>query len=105
MPRITFRLSEDDLHKIDAKASECALTRSQYIRKVSTGIVPSSKFDKKVIYELSMLHADIGRVGGLLKLWLTNNEDKYIHQKLNINELVIEISTLKKTINNFILKL
>lgn len=105
MSRVTFRLSEDDLQKIDAKAAECALTRSQYVRQTAVGIVPRSKFDKKVIHDLSLLHGDIGRVGGLLKLWLTNNEDSAIHQKLNVSELVLEIRQLKESINELIVKI
>lgn len=105
MARITFRLSNDEVKIIDKKAEECAISRSQYIRQTAIGTVPRSQLDKQVIHQLFLLQGDIGRLGGLFKLWLTRNEDIAMHEKLNISELVMEINNLKEAINQLILKL
>lgn len=102
---ICFRLSDAEKAKLDKLAEECSISRSQFIRLTALGTVPRSNHDNKVIYQISMLHADIGRVGGLLKLWLTRNEDAHLHYKLDVHELVNEIRNLKESINNLIITL
>lgn len=98
MPRMTIRVSQEEIELIDQKAMECAMTRSQFVRQSAIGVIPRSKFDKKVVHQLFLLHGDIGRLGGLLKLWLSRNEDALMHHKLDIYDLVNEIKHLKKAI-------
>ena len=105
MAFVSFRVNDEDLKNIEQNAKECALSRSKYLRQVALGTVPRSKFDKQVAHELYLLHGDIGRVGGLLKWWLTKDEDFRTHQNLNINQLVLEIKQLKKSINHLIERL
>lgn len=105
MPRITFRLTEEELIRIDEKSYECGMSRSQYVRQTAIGVIPKSKLDKQIIHQLFLLHGDIGRLGGLFKLWLTRSEDKNFHQKMSISELVFEINKLKDLINNLVLRL
>lgn len=105
MPRITFRLTNEELESINQKADECGITRSQYIRQVAIGIVPRSKLDKKIIHQLFLFQGDIGRLGGLFKMWLSRNEDIFLHQKLNIVDLIKELNQLKDSINQLIKKL
>ena len=43
-----------------------------YLRALGTGHSPPGKVDLRAIHELGRLRADLGRLGGLLKLWLTD---------------------------------
>jgi hypothetical protein len=46
------------------------LSFSDYLRTLGVGHSPKSIFDQDAILALVKLHADQGRLGGLLKLWL-----------------------------------
>lgn len=56
--------------QIEAMAKECRMSVSAYLRNVGLGFQPNSRFDREAIRNLIALHADQGRLGGLLKLWL-----------------------------------
>mgnify|MGYP002751653116 FL=1 len=95
---VSIRLTEEEKKEIERKADACCLTRSQYIRQTALGIVPRSKLDHQAVHALAKLNGDIGRVGGLLKLWLTRNEDADLHHSLDVREIVKEISFVKLAI-------
>jgi hypothetical protein len=63
------------LHAIEAEAIE-ALARSvgmsvaAYLRAVGTGYQPRAVVDRDRIDAMLKINGDLGRLGGLLKLWL-----------------------------------
>lgn len=59
--------------EIKANAAMCIST-AEYLRRLGLGYQIHGIIDQKSILELSKIHADLGRLGGLLKLWLTNDE-------------------------------
>ena len=59
---------------IEAGAGAAGLSLSAYLRKVGMGTEIRSALDQQRIIELAKINADLGRLGGLLKLWLTNDE-------------------------------
>jgi hypothetical protein len=69
--KIEVRVDEEEKASIERAAEACNLTVSDYLRKIGTGFVPASRVDQLAIIELSRLHADLGRLGGLFKLALT----------------------------------
>lgn len=50
------------------------LSLSAYLREVGLGTPPRSVVDYEQVAVLAQIHADLDRLGGLLKMWLTNNE-------------------------------
>lgn len=102
---ISFRVSEDEKNKINIKSQECGLSRSQYIKRTALFFTPKSKIDRQAIFDLKKLHGDIGRVGGLLKMWLSNHEDVALFDKLDVQGLVQEIRQLKQQISKAVEKL
>ena len=56
---------------IDANAKACDLTVSAYLRTLGSGYEPKSTLDQQAVGDLVKVHAGQGRLGGLLKLWLT----------------------------------
>lgn len=105
MSWVSFRVTDSEKEKINKKADDCAISRSSYCKQTALGTVPRSKYDLVVLNELTHLHADIGRVGGLLKMWLTHHEDIALHDKLDVQELVTEIRELKREIKDVVEKL
>lgn len=67
---------------IVAKAGQCGLSASNFLRNVGLGIVIVSTVDHQKIDELVRINGDLGRLGGLLKLWLQSKD--------------LEISTVKR---------
>ena len=56
---------------IEANAKACDLTASAYLRRLGSGHEPKSTLDQQAVGDLVKVHAGQGRLGGLLKLWLT----------------------------------
>ncbi len=55
-------------------AKSCRLSLSAYTRTLALGSPPASSADLDRMDEVMKLHADLGRLGGLLKMTLTNDE-------------------------------
>ena len=47
---------------------------SSYLRKIGLGYTVRSVLDYQRVGELSKVNADLGRLGGLMKLWLANEK-------------------------------
>ena len=56
--------------EIHDRARGASMTLSAYLRALGLGYAPKSTLDRQTVAELVQLHADQGRLGGLLKLWL-----------------------------------
>lgn len=92
----SYFLPEEKL-LLEEKAKQCSLSVSNYIRDVSLGYQPKSTSDAKAVLELVRINADLGRLGGLLKLLLTD-EGKHLDAKAHrpqINELLHQIGELQ----------
>lgn len=80
---------------IEAKAQACGMSTSAYLRNVGIGMPVKSVLDHTKIADLSKVNADQGRLGGLLKLWLTNDEKLKLQDRVmlerNIRGLLEDI--------------
>jgi hypothetical protein len=63
------------------------MSTSAYLRQVGLGMPIKSILDQNSIVDLAKVNADQGRLCGLLKLWLTNDEKlkPYDQAKLSMN--------------------
>jgi hypothetical protein len=80
--------------EIKCNASNCGLPVAAYLRALGLQYKPKSILDYKAVTELAKVNGDLGRLGGLLKMLLTNNErlgKEYAIPK--IHELLDEIQT------------
>lgn len=71
-----LRVVVDNTEKaaIEEAAQACGQSVSTYLRNLGLGYIPTSQMDKKHVLELVKISSDQGRLGGLLKMWLTNEE-------------------------------
>jgi uncharacterized protein (DUF1778 family) len=74
---IVVRVTPDEKRGIDEMARTTGNSTSAYLRKVGLGYEVKSVLDFERVAELARINADLGRLGGLLKLWLSN--DKRLH--------------------------
>jgi len=54
-------------------AASTGLPVAVYLRRVGLGYPVHSILDHKGVEELARINGDLGRLGGLLKLWLTDD--------------------------------
>ena len=71
---IKVYLKPSEKAAIAANAAACRLSASAFVRTLALGGRPASGVDLDKMEELLKVHADLGRLGGLLKMTLTNDE-------------------------------
>ena len=69
--RLLVTLSEAEHAGIKANAKVVGMSMSKYLRRVGLGYAPKSVIDAQHIREVIRARGDLGRVGGLLKLLLS----------------------------------
>lgn len=59
--------------EIKRMAASVGLSVATYLRNVGLGYQVTGILDNKRVEELARINGDLGRLGGLLKLWLTDD--------------------------------
>jgi hypothetical protein len=59
---------------IKEKVRQAGLSVAAYLRNVGMCYIIQGVIDAELVGQLAQINADQGRLGGLLKLWLTNSE-------------------------------
>lgn len=72
-PAIKVRVLPDEKAMIEALAQSVGMSASSYLRLVGLGYQPRSVLDLHQARELVRVNGDLGRLGGLLKLWLSDD--------------------------------
>jgi len=63
----------DEKELIEAQANRAGMSAARYLREVGQGYHISGVVDYEQVRELARINGDLGRLGGLLKLWLTDD--------------------------------
>lgn len=58
---------------IKENAAKASLPVAEYLRRLSLGYEIESTLDSQYVLQIVKINADQGRLGGLLKLWLTDD--------------------------------
>mgnify|MGYP000021932481 CR=1 FL=1 len=88
---IHFRISKKHKEIIEANARKCDLSVGEYLRQCGVGITPRSHEHLERINDLVHINGDLGRLGGLLKLWLTDDLKVSYYGRTGIVRLLREI--------------
>ena len=70
---IVVRVTPDEKSAIENFAKQTGSSTSSFLRLLGLGYMPKSIVDNEKVLELARINGDLGRLGGLLKLWLTND--------------------------------
>ena len=73
---IQVRCTPDEKAVLQARAAAFGVSMGELCRETIFGTKPKSKTDKEAITELAAVRGDLGRLGGLLKGWLSGAFDK-----------------------------
>ena len=65
---ISFRIDEDDFSRLDTYAQQTSCSRAEVFRRLLRGVRLQSSVDAQALTEVSRVHGDLNRIGGLLKL-------------------------------------
>ncbi|WP_282039376.1 plasmid mobilization protein [Halomonas alimentaria] len=82
-------VDECEKEKIEDNAKGCKHSASSYLRNLGIGYVPKSMVDHEAVSDLMRLNGDLGRLGGLLKMLLSNEEMFVGHE-----DRMVEVSKL-----------
>lgn len=71
---IPVRVLPEEEERIKDLASQCSMSPSTYLRTAGLNKTIKSTLDSQVIIELAKLRSEVGRLGGLIKAWLSPKE-------------------------------
>lgn len=74
LPAIKVRVSEIEREIIIATAESVGLSVSAYLRRLGLGYQPKSMVDLQRVEAMLKVAGDAGRLGGLLKMWLADDQ-------------------------------
>jgi hypothetical protein len=60
--------------EIERQAKQAGMSVARFLREVGQGYKITGVVDYEQVRELARINGDLGRLGGLLKLWLTNDD-------------------------------
>ena len=77
--------------EIEAMARQTGYSASSYLRLVGQGYRATSILDFEHVQELAKVNGDLGRLGGLLKLWLTDDAKLSIYGTTHMSRIIVAV--------------
>jgi hypothetical protein len=90
-PPVKVYCLPDERVQLKALAAAANKSLSTYLLNVGLGYRVRGVLDQRRIEELLRINGDLGRLGGLLKLWLTNDERTTAFGESTIRALLAKI--------------
>jgi hypothetical protein len=78
----------DEKAAIEENARRAGMSISMYMRNVGIGYQIKGIIDAELVLKLAKINGDQGRLGGLLKLWLTNSEKLGPHDPARMRRII-----------------
>ena len=77
---------------IEAQAKRAGMKVARYLREVGQGYAFKGVIDFEQVRELAKINGDLGRLGGLIKLWVTNDERTALIGKAHLEAVLSKIT-------------
>ncbi len=100
--RITLYLLPEEKAFIDENAKRFGMSSNEFIRSCVKGQKFPSHIDLLAMKELIKLRADLGRLGGLLKLWLSDDKKTQRFNVATIMQLLGRIDSSMSSLRHYI---
>lgn len=84
-------VTADEHAQIDRRARACGLSVAAYLRQRGLGYDPRPIIDMERAVELVRAMSDLGRLGRLLKLWLTNDEKLNAYPAHQVRQVIPDV--------------
>jgi len=99
---VSFRVDEHDFARLDALARHTSCSRGEVLRRCLRSARLESTVDAQALSEVSRLHANLSRIGGLLKLAIREGvSDPSSHRRLNL-ELIDSVMNVRRAVNRLV---
>ncbi|NNE18929.1 MAG: hypothetical protein HKN10_10680 [Myxococcales bacterium] len=96
---ISFRIDEDDFSRLDTFAQQTSCSRAEVLRRLLRTARLESTVDAQALTEVSRVHANLNRIGGLLKLAIREGvSDRASYNRLNL-ELSDSVIQVRRAVN------
>ena len=96
---VSVRIDEDDRARLDALAQQTSCSRGAVIRACLRGVRLKSTIDARALTEVSRVHANLNRLGGLLKLAIREGvSERSTSHRLNL-ELLDSVMDVRRAVN------
>ena len=96
---------QEEETQIKSQAAKCGISVSRYLKTLGMGYEPKSITDNEKVQELARINGDLGRLGGLLKLWLSNDRRASHFDKQTINGILSNIEDTRAQMVNTMMKI
>ena len=104
LARLKVSLSPAERAAIEERAAATGRSLSALLRDLALGFQPKSNLDLKAVQLLVKVNADQGRLGGLLKLWLTQKPGEGA-RTLDVRRLLKEIEDTQAELRSLVQRL
>jgi transposase len=101
--RVPVRQEEEA--QIKNQAAKCGISVSSYLRTLGLGYEPKGITDNEKVQELVKINGDLGRLGGLLKLWLSDDRRAAHFDKKTIIGILRDIEDTRSQMVNTMMKI
>lgn len=103
--KITIRVNQVEEKSLVSNSNRFGLKIPGYLRSLGLNYPIKTIIDEKAVANLLKINADLGRLGGLFKLWLSDNRfDKFdfcsTRSYKDIDNLVDEIEKTQKVLRD-----
>jgi hypothetical protein len=96
---VSLRIDEDDFARLEALAKQTSCSRGEVLRRCLAGVQLKSTIDAQALTEVSRVHANLNRIGGLLKLAIREGvADASSYHRLNL-ELLDSVIAVRRAVN------
>jgi hypothetical protein len=103
--RLKVSCTPGEKAQIEADARAAGLSVSRYPRNIGVSYKIQGVIDAELVGALAKINGDQDRLGGLLKLWLTNSEKLGIQDRDHMRRLIHGVLDRIVTMQNTLLKL
>ncbi len=100
-----MRTTLEEREQILEMARYAQVSVSRLLRVLALAERPKSKLDQGVAKSVLDSNAELGRLGGLLKLWLTNEENSEALSKEEVRSLFIKIARTEQKLHKLVMSL
>jgi len=92
-------VSDQERQEIVARAIAARMSQSEFLRSLGLNLTVLSKSDLVAVQHLSKVNGDLGRVAGLLKLWLATKRGEGA-KAIEVDQLMIGFRAAQKELTH-----
>jgi hypothetical protein len=97
---VRIRVNDFEHDEINQRAKMCCVTTSTYLRNIALNYPIKSRVDQLAFLELGKSRADLGRLGGLMKMWLSDKDRKLGLDEIDVKVLLKELEKAQELVTD-----